>query len=205
VSANANIIELIGTRLGQPAILGRDHRGAKVWSSIHRLHVVVPRLYLTPTGLAGDQPTDTRLKTNGNGQMHGGPDKAVYAYPCTHYPHWLEELGREGLGTRSFGENWRIRGADETTVHIGDIWTIGEAELEVSRVRTPCKTLETYFGGGQQMIKRMCANGRCGWYLKVRRPGVVPTRGSIRVTHRNLGSPTIAEAFAAKMKTQVNA
>jgi hypothetical protein len=174
-------IELVATRVGQPTPIGElPHGAGPRWSSIGRSQLFVPTVYVTPTGLSGDLPTETNLKDPddpGAGQIHGGFDKALYVYPEEHYAEWLAELGAAGLGERSFGENWLIRGALETDVHIGDIWELAEARFEVSKVRTPCVTLEAYFGGRQHMVRRMTANRRCGWYLRVRKPGIVPTSG----------------------------
>lgn len=195
-------IELVETRIGQPKIITRQE-GTDVWSSIDRQPTTQAMLYLTWTGLAGDQPTETRPKNTaegGSGQIHGGNDKAVYVYPWfDHLPFWMAELDQGGMCNRSMGENLRIRGANEKDVHIGDKWSWGEALVEVSRVRTPCRTLEIYYGGSQSMMKRMTANGRCGWYLRVLKPGLVPTSGRILVIERKLTNPTVAEAFAAKM------
>jgi len=205
------VINLLETRLGQPRVIG-DHRGGikkgqPFWSSIDRQPTAAEELYLTFTGLAGDQPTETRPKTakeakgGSPGQIHGGNDKAVYVYPWElHRSRWIDELGEEGLGDRSLGENLRVTGVSEADVHIGDRWEWGDALVEVSKVRTPCQTLEVYFEGGcYKMIKRMTANGLCGWYLRVLRDGVVPTRGPITVVHQASDAPTVAQAFAAKM------
>jgi len=197
-------IELVETRIGLPRVIA-EVKGSPFWSSIDRQPTTDPAIYLTWTGLSGDQPTETRPKTekesqgSGPGQIHGGNDKAVYVYPAFHLLRWLDELGRDAMGDRSLGENLRIVGASETDVHIGDRWSWGEAIVEVSRVRTPCRTLETYYGGQQRMIKRMTANRRCGWYLRVIQPGVVPTHGYITVIYHKLDAPTVAEAFATKM------
>ena len=195
-------ITLRATLLGQPKLIGDG-----VWSSIDRR--LVRRqdpIFLTWTGLTGDQCTETRPKAlreggGDSGQIHGGNDKAVYVYPVEHYQLWEEELRQDSLtlGGRSFGENWRIDGVSEEDVRIGDKWEIGDAALEVSRVRTPCRTLEVYFGREYKMIKRMMNNRLCGWYLKVTRPGLVPPTGIITV-HRDLHGITVAEAFANKMK-----
>ncbi len=196
-------VELLETRVSLPRVIGKNRHGDDHWSSIDRQAVVEPQLYLTWTGLAGDQPTETRPKTEaegGDGQIHGGNDKAVYVYPVEHYPLWLAELGHENMGGRSLGENWRTNGLTEADVRIGDIWEIGAARLKVSRVRTPCQTLMIYYGG-QQMIKRMVANGLCGWYLQVLRPGLVPTHGWINIVEQNLAGLTVAEKFATKMRT----
>jgi MOSC domain-containing protein YiiM len=160
-------------------------------------------VYCTPTGLACDLPTETDLKDPddpGAGQVHGGFDKALYVFPEEHYAEWLRELGEACLRDRSFGENWVIRGAMEAEVHLGDRWQLAAAEFEVSKVRTPCVTLEAYFGGRQHMVRRMTTNGLCGWYLRVRKPGLIPVSGTIQVTRRNLDGLTVAEAFAHKMR-----
>jgi MOSC domain-containing protein YiiM len=192
-------IELVETRLGQPGIIGQDSRGADFWSSIDRQPTEASELDLTLTGLAGDQPTQTRPKNPGDAEpLHGGRNKAVCAYPTEHYATWIAELGDAGMGGRSLGENWRLRGVTEADVRIGDVWKLGEAALEVSRVRGPCRTLDIYFG--QKINKLMTANGLCGWYLKVLHPGVVPTSGTIQVVRSDPEAPTVAEAFAAKMR-----
>jgi MOSC domain-containing protein YiiM len=194
-----NTIELVETLLGQPGIIGQDRHGADIWSSIDRQPTPASELYLTRTGFDGDQSTQTRPKTPGGaGRLHGGVDKAIYAYPIEHYPLWLAELGAKGMGNRSLGENWRLCGVTESDVRIGDVWQLGEAEVAISKVRGPCHTLDVYFG--EKMTKRMTANRLCGWYIEVLRPGLVPTRGTIRVVHRNTSAPTVAEAFAAKMR-----
>ena len=86
-------------------------------------------LWLSPLNLAGDAQADLTV--------HGGPDKAVYAYPSEHLPWWSEELG-EDLGPAPFGENLSTIGVTEDDVGLGDVWSWGEALLEVCQPRTPC-------------------------------------------------------------------
>lgn len=197
-------IELLATHVGQPQVIGQlPHRAGARWSSIDRQPVEASELYLTWLGLTGDLCTESEPKPDGSGFIHGGNDKAVYAYPVEHYVPWIAELGEDGLADRSFGENWVLRGVLEHQVHIGDVWTLGDAELVVSKVRTPCATLAAYFGG-QQMVKRMTQNGRCGWYLQVTRPGLVPSSGTITVVSQNLSGPTVAARFAEKMSNSAD-
>jgi MOSC domain-containing protein YiiM len=196
---NADTIELLQIRLGKPGVIGRTRQGEDFWSSIHRQPTPASELYLTPTGFDEDRPTQTRPKKPGDTEpLHGGTNKAVLAYPSEHYKPWTAELGEAGMGGRSFGENLSLAGVTEDGVHMGDVWQWGEATLEVSRVRGPCYTLDVYYG--RKMTQLMTANGRCGWYLRVVCPGVVPTRGTIQVVHRNTSAPTVAQAFQAKMQ-----
>ena len=192
-------IKLVQTRIGGPKVIGQlPHDAGLRWSSIDRQPTDAEQIYLTWAGLKGDQCTETKPKPEGNGSIHGGNDKAVYVFPQSHYALWTQELGYEGMGDRSFGENWVIDGVVESEVCIGDIWSIGDAQLMVSKVRTPCATLNAYYNG-QPMVRRMRDNGLCGWYLQVIRPGLVPTSGLITVTHPEVRGVTVAEMFAKKM------
>ena len=111
--------------------------------------------------------------------MHGGPDKAVYAYPSEHLAWWSEELD-EDVGTAAFGENLSTIGVTEHDVGIGDVWSWGDALLEVCQPRTPCFKLALH-RGRRDMQARFTASGRSGWYLRVLRPGEVPVDGPITV------------------------
>jgi MOSC domain-containing protein YiiM len=187
-------MKLVGVSIGGTQRIAR-HRGRDVYSSIARRPVSESEIYLTRTGLAGDQPTDTR--PHKGGQMHGGHDKAVYAYPVEHYPAWRHEI--EGLlSVPSFGENLTLRSVSESDVRVGDVWAWGDALLQITKPRQPCVTLEIYLKT-PGIIKRMAANGRCGWYLSVNRAGVVPVAGPITLVSTDPAAPTIAEVFAAKM------
>ena len=64
-----------------------------------------------------------RLNLDGGVQsdltVHGGPEKAVYAYPFEHYDGWRSRLGRD-LHIGVFGENFTTDGLMEDLVHFGD-------------------------------------------------------------------------------------
>jgi len=78
-------------------------------------------------GLAGDQQADLTV--------HGGADKAVCAYSGDHYPVWQRELLIDEFDAAAFGENLTLAGLTEQDVCIGDVWTLGEAQLQVSQPR----------------------------------------------------------------------
>ena len=141
-------------------------------------------LWLSPVNLAGDAQADLTV--------HGGPDKAVYAYPSEHLPRWSEELG-EDLGPAPFGENLSTIGVTEDDVGLGDVWSWGEALLEVCQPRTPCFKLALH-RRRRDMQARFSASGRSGWYLRVLRPGEVPVDGPITVVSTHPSGLTIADA-----------
>jgi MOSC domain-containing protein YiiM len=125
---------------------------------------------------------------------HGGPQKSVYAYPHEHYPLWTVELGDAPLPVGVFGENLTVEGLSEEAVRIGDVLGIGSAELVVKRPRMPCVKLNARFER-DDMIDRMLANGRSGFYLGVRATGSLRAGDEIRLVDRLPAAPTVLEDF----------
>lgn len=166
------MIALASVNVGTPTLLA-DAGGEHVWSGI-RKHPVEPStvLWLSAINLAGDGQADLAV--------HGGVDKAVYAYPSEHLPEWRAELGDE-LGDAPFGENLGTVGVLERDVNVGDLWTWGAATLQVTQPRWPCFKLALH-RGRTDIQARMRATGRTGWYLRVIEPGEVPADGTIEVT-----------------------
>jgi MOSC domain-containing protein YiiM len=115
-----------------------------------------------------------RLGLEGDGQadltVHGGPDKAVYAYSHDHYAPWARELGRPGLDPGFFGENLTVDGMLETDVRIGDIYRVGTAVVQVVQPRSPCFKLAAHLGL-PDFAKTFLASGRSGFYLRVLEEG----------------------------------
>lgn len=187
--------KIISVNVGQPRVI--RYTGTKpIYSSIGKLPIAGDSVLLTYTNLAGDQQVDTKPKADGR-QLHGGNAKAVYVYPFEHYDGWYHELENKLLTVPSFGENLTLEGLTEGEVHIGDVWQWGGALLEVSSPRQPCFKLR-YFLGIDDIEEHMWRNGRCGWYLRVIEPGIVPTGGVIQVLEVKPESPTIAQVFASK-------
>jgi len=122
-------------------------------------------------GLVGDEQADLTV--------HGGLSKAVYAYPVEHYPFWqtvraqarVAEWG-EALAPGVLGENLTLSGVLENEVWIGDVLRFADCELAVSEPRFPCFKFNAAMGFNQA-AKLMTANAWCGFYLAVRRPGVL--------------------------------
>jgi MOSC domain-containing protein YiiM len=97
---------------------------------------------------------------------HGGPYKAVYAYPSEHYSHWAAQLPGFDLPPGAFGENLTTESMDEETVHIGDRFRIGSAIVQVAQPRMPCFKLGIRFGR-PEMVKEFWNSNRPGIYFSV--------------------------------------
>jgi MOSC domain-containing protein YiiM len=116
------------------------------------------------------------LNLDGDGQAdlvgHGGIYKAAYAYSVENYEHWKRELGREDLAFGQFGENFTVEGMPEDEVHIGDVFRVGGALVEVTQPRVPCYKLALKMGL-KGFEKRFLASCRVGFYLRVLEEGEV--------------------------------
>jgi MOSC domain-containing protein YiiM len=187
------VIEIIGVNVGTPTLLA-DNETERVYSAIAKQPVARGTvLWLSTGNLAGDGQADL--------SVHGGPDKAVYAYPSEHLIAWSEELG-ETLGPAPFGENLSTRGAAEDDVCIGDIWRWDDAFLQVSQPRWPCFKLALY-RRRRDMQHRMKASGRTGWYLRVLQPGEVVVGSPIDVVTRDRAGLTVSDAHLAMSDRQL--
>ncbi len=170
-------VDLVSVNVAKPQYLGA-HRGRPVTSGIAKRPVTVGHLRLDRLNLEGDGQADLTV--------HGGPDKAVYAYPSEHLPAWAAELGQD-LGPAAFGENLSTAGGTEDEICIGDRWFWGDAVLEVSQPRAPCYKLAMHRGRGD-IGRLLRQSGRCGWYLRVLEPGRVPVAGPIATERHHLGA-----------------
>jgi MOSC domain-containing protein YiiM len=123
--------------------------------------------------------------------VHGGTEKAVYAYPSEYYPYWQDQLN-EALSWGAFGENLTVTGLDEDTLYIGDRLRVGEAELVVTQPRLPCYKLGVRFGRAD-MVKIFLASRRTGFYFAVAREGLVQAGDTIEVLERDQHAVSIAD------------
>jgi MOSC domain-containing protein YiiM len=166
--------------------------GETVTTSIFK-DPVEGRIALHTLNLDGDRQSDL--------SVHGGPYKAVYCYPIEHYAWWKSELPGHPLPMGAFGENFTIEGGlDEDSVHIGDRFSVGSAEVVVSQPRLPCYKLGIRFGS-DDMVRRFLASGRTGFYLSVGREGEVGAGDEIHLLSRDphaISISTITQLYIAK-------
>lgn len=143
---------------------------------------------LQGVNFVGDDQADRRV--------HGGPDKAVYAYAEEDYRWWSVELGQD-LAPATFGENLTTAGLDLAAAVIGERWSVGTALLEVSQPREPCFKLGIRMGDAG-FTQDFGAAGRTGAYLRIIEEGEVAAGDPITVVSRPDHGLTVAgihEAF----------
>jgi len=142
------------------------------------------RIALRKLNLDGDRQADLTV--------HGGEFKAVYCYPLEHYDYWKRELPRVALPMGLFGENFTAEGLLDRSVHLGDRFSVGSAEVIVTQPRLPCYKLGIKFES-DDMVRRFLASGRMGFYFAVTREGEVGAGDEIRVIARDANAVPVTE------------
>ena len=142
------------------------------------------RVAVRTLNLEGDRQADL--------SVHGGKDKAVYCYPIEHYDYWKKELPGRELPMGMFGENFTTDGLLEESVHLGDRFSVGSAEVVATQPRLPCYKLGVRFQS-DDMVRRFLASGRTGFYLAVTREGEVGAGDEIKVISRDDNAVPVSE------------
>jgi MOSC domain-containing protein YiiM len=157
--------------------------GKTVMTGIFKEPVSSP-VMLRTLNLDGDKQADL--------SVHGGRDKAAYAYPSEHYDFWRRELPGRELPWGMFGENFTTVGLSEETVHAGDIFRVGGAEVVVTQPRLPCFKLGVKFGRND-MVGKFLASGRTGFYVAVVREGLVQAGDAVVLLGADVHRVSIAD------------
>ena len=176
---------VLSVNVGKPRAV--EYRGKQVLTSIWK-SPVEGRVAVRGTNVAGDEQADPTV--------HGGVDKAVYAYSREDYDWWGSELSRT-LEPGTFGENLTVEGIDPSAAVIGERWRAGSALLEVSEPRFPCFKLGIRMGD-PRFLKRFAKARRPGSYLRIIEEGEVGAGDRIEVLERPQHGVTIgrfAEAY----------
>ena len=177
-------MRLVSVNVGLPREV--DWHGRTIRTSIWK-SPVEGRVRVTPLNLEGDRQSDL--------SVHGGKEKAVYAYPSEHYEYWGRELPGKSLPWGAFGENFTTEGLLEPDVRIGDRLQVGSAEFLVTQPRMPCFKLGVRFDR-DDMVKRFLRSGRTGFYLAVLRDGEVTRGDPMELAGRDDHGVTVADIAA---------
>ena len=174
-------MKLLSVNVGLPREV--EWRGRHVMTSIWKAPVA-GRVRAERLNLDGDRQADLAV--------HGGQDKAVYAYPSEHYVYWRSELPDTPLPWGAFGENFTTEGLFEDHLNIGDRLRVGTAEFVVTQPRMPCYKLAVRFGR-DDMVKRFLASGTSGFYLSVASPGEVGSGDAVELAARDPHDVTVSD------------
>ena len=178
--------------VGMPSVIAVQ-RGEAILSGIRKAPLETETVFVSALGIAGDGQADLTV--------HGGIDKAVYAYPSEHWP-WWEREHKLSCAPNTFGENLTLEGADESDVAIGDRFRWGEVVLEISQPRSPCFKLGIH--AREDIPALMTGSARCGWYMRVLVEGKAPVRCGKLTRIVSTGGPNVRETFLAHHRARAD-
>jgi len=174
-------VRIVSVNVGLPRSLTR--LGKTVTTGIFK-SPVAGRIRMRTLNLQGDAQADLTV--------HGGPSKAVYAYPSEHYAFWRDALPGVELPWGMFGENLTTEGLLERDVHIGDRFHIGTAEVMVTEPRMPCYKLGLKFGR-EDIIKKFLTSRKTEFYFAVLKEGEVGAGDAVRQVGRDSHEVTVTD------------
>ena len=146
-------MKIISVNTGLPREI--FHKGRMIRTGIFKT-AIVGRVRVNALNIEGDGQADL--------SVHGGPSKAIYAYPSEHYEFWRQKLPQVKFPWGSFGENLTTEGLLENTLHIGDRLCVGSVELVVTEPRLPCYKLNAKFQR-EDMVKWFLRSRHTGFYF----------------------------------------
>lgn len=174
-------MKVISVNVGAPRVVMLN--GDPVTTGIFK-EPVAGRVMLRILNLDGDRQADL--------SVHGGPTKAVYAYPSEHYGYWKRELPETALPWGMFGENFTTAGLSESELNIGDKFRIGSAVVRVTEPRMPCYKLGIKFGH-PDIVKRFLASERTGFYFAVLQEGEVGAGDEIQLIEESKDNVKVSD------------
>jgi len=157
--------------------------GKELITSIYK-KPVSNRVQVTSQGIEGDRQADL--------SVHGGYDKAVYAYSYSHYKLWSEHLKKEFNEYGLVGENLTIDSFAENDIRIGDRFKINDCVLQVSQPRIPCYKIGIKMNS-RDFPRMFSQSGLLGSYLRVVEEGSIEQGDTIEKIHEENNSMSIKE------------
>lgn len=167
-----------------------EFEGQKVTTGIFK-EPIDRRVMLKTLNLEGDRQADLTV--------HGGPDKAVYAYAVEHYEYWRKIFPTIKMLNGMFGENFTTEDLMEEEVCIGDVFQIGLSRVIVTQPRMPCYKLGVKFGR-MDVLKKFLDSGRSGIYFKVSKEGEVGAGDTIEQIGKDPYKITISDIVRLYVK-----
>jgi MOSC domain-containing protein YiiM len=187
-------MRIISLNVGLPRHIHYGQANLEVTTSIFKSSVSGPRL-LRRMNLDGDVQSDLNV--------HGGKNKAVYAYSSEHYNYWREQLPEYEFSWGNFGENFTTEGLLEEDAFIGDQFRVGEAAVRVVQPRMPCFKLAIRFDR-PDMVRRFLSSRRSGIYLAVVEEGMVDVGDTFERIHEDARRISIADVNRAYTSPEEN-
>ena len=179
-------MKVISLNIAKPTEI--SWRGKTITTGIYKTSVAGP-IFLDKEDVENDSVIDRKY--------HGGIDQAVYAYGYNHYRFWKDLYPLLNFSNGFFGENLTVSDLDETKIHVGDVYELGETIIQVTKPRQPCYKLGIRFND-PAVIKQFWNTTKSGIYFRILQTGKVAIDDEFKLIEKAQDSPSIAEVFRSK-------
>lgn len=176
-------MKLLSIFTGKPIEVYQEGKSISTGIFKHKVHGPIK---VAKNNLEGDGQADL--------SVHGGVDKAVYAYPSEHYEFWKKERTDLQFEPGIFGENLSTVGLDEASTCVGDVFKIGSVILSVTSPRMPCFKLGIRMAD-ERFVRDFMKAKKNGFYLKVIEEGLMEAGDPIEKLSSDGHGLTVAEAI----------
>ena len=176
-------MKIIATNIGERKEV--TYKNKTVVTGIYKYPVNEP-IFLDKEEVKGDEISDRK--------HHGGINQAIYGYSLQHYDFWKPKFPASDWSLGMFGENLTIDDLDETNIHVGDTFKVGDAILEATLQRNPCYKLGIRFNN-MQIVKQFWNTTMCGVYFKVVQTGFVKAGDVFHQIKSCPNNKTIADLY----------
>ncbi|QNM84851.1 MOSC domain-containing protein [Polaribacter pectinis] len=179
-------MKIVSTNIGERREI--EWKGESVTTGIFKFSVIKP-IFLDTEDVKGDEISDR--------ENHGGILQAIYGYSLKHYDFFKPLHPNLDWQLGMFGENLTIDDLEETKIHQGDTFKVGEAILEATVQRNPCYKLGIRFND-MKILKQFWNTTMCGVYFKVIQTGFVKVGDEFQQIKSCPENPTIADLYVAQ-------
>lgn len=176
-------MQIVSTNIAKPRFITLNGKQQK--TGIFKQPTSEP-IYLEKENVRNDEVS--------NRKVHGGEFKACYLFSADHYSHWENLYPNLDWHYGMLGENLTVKGLDETTLHVGDIYKVGNALIQITQPREPCTTFAAKMGS-LDILTQFVKHGRPGTYAKILQEGNVTVDDRLELVEKAQDSVTIAQFF----------
>ncbi|TDQ22001.1 MOSC domain-containing protein [Tenacibaculum caenipelagi] len=184
-------MKIVATNIGERKEV--NWKGKTITTGIFKFPVTTP-IFLDVEKVKDDAICDRKY--------HGGIDQAVYAYSEKHYNYWKELYPDLDWQYGMFGENLTIGNLDESLLHVGDTFEVGEVIIEVTKPRQPCMKLGVRFND-MKIVKQFWQQDFPGVYFKILQTGFVNVGDELKIIKSCRHNPTISEVYQSKREAKL--
>jgi len=179
-------MKVISVNIAEPRTI--EWQGRLVKTGIYKFPSKTS-IYLGDENVKGDIVADRKV--------HGGKLQACYLLSTKCYEHFKPLFPNLNWHYGMFGENLTIDNLDDRKIHVGNVYQIGDAIVEITKPRRPCYKLGVKFET-QNILKYFIDFAQAGPYVRILKNGYVNSGDQLKLINEFPENVTIHEVFKSR-------